>query len=148
MTAEIIESVEVAAPADQVFAAATDWARQGEWMFATRVRATRGGGHGTGAEIAARTGFGPFAFTDTMTITEWDPPRICRVRHTGTLVRGTAAFAVEPRADGSSVFIWSEILDLPLGRVGEWGFRLTRGTFVFFLRRSLRAFAVFAAERS
>jgi hypothetical protein len=32
---------------------------------------------------------GPAGFTDTMKITEWDPPRRCVVRHTGRAVRGT-----------------------------------------------------------
>lgn len=147
MTAEITERVRVADDPARVFAAATDWPGQREWVFATTVRPTVGDGHGVGDEIAARTGFGPLGFTDTMTITSWDPPRVCHVRHTGRLVRGTATFAVEPNDDGTSTFVWSEKLDLPLGRVGALGFAATRGVFTYFVRRSLRRFAAWAPQR-
>lgn len=147
MSERISEQVPVAAAPDQVFAAATDWPGQREWVFATTVRATRGPGRAVGDEISARTGWGPLGFTDTMTITTWDPPRECRVRHTGRLVRGTATFAVEENADGTSTFIWSEDLDLPLGRIGALGFRATRGVFSYFVRRSLRRFAAWSEGR-
>ncbi len=147
MSVQIAERVAVAGAPTDVFAAVTDWAGQREWIFATRTRATRGTGRATGDEISARTGFGPLGFTDTMVITEWDPPFRCRVRHTGRLVRGTALFEVVPAADGHSVFVWEEDLDLPLGVVGRLGFAATRGVFVYFVRRSLRRFARWAAER-
>ena len=147
MSAEITERIRVDAPAARVFAAATDWRAQREWVFATTVRPTRGVGNEAGDEISARTGWGPLGFTDTMTITTWDPPRSCRVRHTGRLIRGTATFAVEANDDGTGTFVWSEVLDLPLGRVGALGFRLTRGLFGYFVRRSLRRFAAWAPGR-
>ena len=74
MSANVSESVDVAKSAEDVFAALTDWSGQGDWMFATSVRPTRGYGRQDGDEITARTGVGPIGFTDTMTITEWDPP--------------------------------------------------------------------------
>jgi hypothetical protein len=147
MSSELVERVHVPASAERVFAAATDWPGQREWIFATTTVPTRGGGFSTGDEISARTGFGPIGFTDTMTITEWDPPRSCRVRHTGKVVRGTATFAVEPLADGTSIFVWSEQIDVPFGRLGALGFSATRGVFAYFVRRSLRRFAAFAVRR-
>lgn len=141
MSAVVRESVTVAAAADDVFAALTDWSGQGDWMFATSVRPTRGYGRQLGDEITARTGLGPLGFTDTMTITEWDPPRICRVRHTGKVVRGTAVFAVTPDSSSGSRVDWTEELELPFGRLGALGFAVGRPVFTFFVRLSLRRFA-------
>jgi hypothetical protein len=93
---------------DRVWQVAMDWSRQGEWIPATRVR----GGTGVGAQVTARTGVGPVGFTDTMVITEWDPPRRCAVTHTGRVVRGSGVFEVVAR-DGVSEFRWSELLEVP-----------------------------------
>ena len=147
MGAVLTAHVHVAAPADETFAAATDWPGQQEWVFATRVRPTLGTGHNLGDEIAARTGVGPLGFTDTMTITEWEPPRLCRVRHTGRLVRGIAVFDVRAETERSSVFTWTEDLELPFGRLGQLGFRLTEPVFRYFVQRSLDRFAVWAVNR-
>jgi uncharacterized protein YndB with AHSA1/START domain len=144
---KISVSVPVAASADAVFAAATDWPGQREWIFATNTVATRGDGKATGDEISARTGYGPFGFTDTMTITEWDPPRLCSVLHTGKVVKGTATFAVEADGPSASRFIWSEVVEAPFGRVGALGFRAIQGVFVFFLRLSLKRFVRWAEVR-
>ena len=135
--------VDVAAPVEATWAAATDWDRQGEWMLGTRVRGTERCGRGVGGGIRAVTGVGPVGFVDTMVITEWDPPRVCRVLHTGRVVRGTATFEVEERPGGST-FVWSERLELPLGRLGRLGWRLVGPAFVWGVRRSLRTFPRFA----
>jgi len=135
--------VDVAAPAERTFAAATDWGRQGEWMLGTRVRGTAQDGRGVGGGIEAVTGVGPLAFTDTMVITGWEPPHGTYVRHVGKIVRGTGAFEVVERPGGST-FVWSEQLDLPLGAVGALGFRLVRPVFLLGLRYSLRRFAAWA----
>jgi uncharacterized protein YndB with AHSA1/START domain len=137
--------VDVDAPAERTYAAATDWDRQGEWMLGTTVRGTAQGGRGVGGGIEARTGIGPLAFLDTMRITAWDPPRGAYVEHLGRLVRGTGAFEVRERPGGST-FVWSEQLDLPLGRVGALGFRVLRPLFVAGLRLSLGRFADWAAS--
>ena len=106
---EIVARVRVPADADRVWRTATDWSRQHEWVWATRVR----GGQGRGATVTGWTGLGPVGFTDTMVITEWDPPHRCVVEHTGRLIRGAGIFEV--RADGSdSEFSWTEDLVLPL----------------------------------
>ena len=78
------------ADAERVWQAVTDWSRQHEWIWATRVH----GGQGVGAAVTGRTGLGLVGFTDTMVITEWDPPRRCVVEHTGRLIRGAGIFEV------------------------------------------------------
>src|SRR5258708_2191567 len=97
-----------AAPAD-VWTLMTDGSRQHEWIWATRVR----GGQGLGATVVGWTGLGPVGFTDTMVISEWDPPLRCVVRHTGRMVRGYGTFEVIPVGEECDVR-WTEELELPL----------------------------------
>ena len=145
--AELVLSVDVDAPAGAVWAAVTDWSRQGEWVLATRVRPTYAGGQGVGARLEARTGLGPLSILDSMTITAWEPPYRCVVRHTGRVVRGAGAFEVAELSPGRSRFTWSEWLDLPLGRLGRAGFELVRPLVAASLRLSLRRFARWVVRR-
>jgi hypothetical protein len=145
--AEIVCSVDVAAPADDVWVAMTDWRRQGEWMLATTVTPTAADGRGVGGRIEAVTGAGPLAVRDSMEITHWQPPRRCLVRHTGRVIRGAGAFEVQPLGERRARFVWSEWLDLPLGRAGQVGFLLVRPLFVVGLRLSLRRFARWVVAR-
>lgn len=136
-TIEIAARVTVPAGPEEVWRAAMDWSRQREWIWATRVT----GGQGVGATVTGWTGIGPVGFTDTMVITEWDPPRRCVVQHTGRVVRGGGVFEII--GNGSPCeFRWIEDIELPrpaaLGRLAglliqpaaQWG-----------LRASLRRFA-------
>lgn len=131
----------VRAPAQRVWDAVVDWPAQGEWMLGTRVDVRRGDGESVGSEVAAFTGLGPLGFLDTMTITGWDPPRECRVDHTGRVVRGIGVFTVEPRGERECVFVWREELDLPLGALGRLGWPLARPGFLLGVRLSLRKLA-------
>lgn len=139
--------VDVAASANTTWAALVDWDQQGQWMLATKVHATEADGVGVGGGLAAFTGIGPVGFLDTMVITHWDPPRRCVVRHTGRVVRGLGIFEVHPRGEHRSLVVWSEELDLPLGALGRWGFRLVRPAFRAGVQYSLRRFARAAAAR-
>jgi hypothetical protein len=139
--AELVLTVDVAAPPEVTFAAATDWPRQGEWMLGTRVWATRGDGVGVGARITAFTGARGIGFTDPMEIVEWQPPRRCVVRHLGRVVRGAGAFEVEPRPGGASRLVWSEWLLPPGGLAGQYAFLLSRPVLAALVTRSLHRFA-------
>ena len=142
--ATLVLSVDVDAPVEQTWAAAVDWAGQSAWMLGTVVEPTAQGGRGVGGGIAAfsgvRLGRLRLGVRDTMVIERWDPPRVCVVRHTGRVVRGGGTFAVEPRPGGSR-FVWREDLDLPLGAVGQLGWRLLRPLFAAGVRLSLARFA-------
>ena len=105
----ITARIRIRAAPERVWQTAMDWSRQREWIPATTVQ----GGTGTGAEVAARTAVGPIGFTDTMIVTEWDPPRRCIVRHTGRVVRGGGIFEVVPAGDLSE-FRWTELVELPV----------------------------------
>ena len=145
---ELVERVAVEAPPERVWAALTDWTRQGEWMLATDVATVDGPAQGVGGRLAARTGLpmiGGFrlGFLDTMVITAWDAPRRVEVEHTGRLVRGPGIFEIEPRGE-QSTFVWTERLDLPYGVLGRVGWALVRPFALLGIRWSLRRFAAFA----
>jgi carbon monoxide dehydrogenase subunit G len=133
---EVSSRIVLPAAPEQVWPAVVDWAGQHQWMLGTRVH----GSHGLGATVVARTGIGPLAFTDTMVISDWDPPRRCVVRHTGRVVRGAGIFEVTPRGPGCE-FRWTEQLDLPLAAVGRLGWRLARPLAQRGMDISLRRFA-------
>ena len=146
MSTDLNLTVDVAADPDVTWRAATDWARQGEWMLGTTVSVTGGDGRSVGSTLAARTGAGPLGFTDTMEITEWDEAaRRCVVLHTGRVVRGGGVFSVTAAPGGGSVFHWAEMLDLPLGALGRFGWPVVRPAFVGGVKLSLRRFAEFCA---
>lgn len=141
--AELTLSVDIDAPVGDVWAAAVDWDRQHEWMVGTTVT----GGHGAGARLRAFTGWRGYGVNDPMTITTWDPPHRCVVRHDGHVVKGSAAFEVLPLGDGRARFVWTEWLVLPFGLLGEVGYLLLRPLILAPLRRSLRQFAAFVSTR-
>lgn len=144
--AELVESIEIPASQQAVWEAVVDWPGQREWMLLTDVRATSAQSEGVGTELAAFTGVWKLGFLDTMTVTEWDPPRRCVVLHTGRVVRGTAAFEVESVTSTTSRFIWTEWVELPFGALGRLGWPVAK-LFVaagvrFSLRRLRRAVGV------
>lgn len=141
---ELTVPVDVDAPADAVWRTVTDWPAQGDWMLGTRVEVVGGGeGRHLGAELRAFTGIGRLGFLDTIEVAEWDPPRRCVVRHTGKVVRGDGVFEVVPLGPDRARFLWSELLDLPLGALGRLGWPVVRPVFragvVASLRRMARA---------
>ena len=138
--------VDVNAPPETVFAAATDWERQGEWILATTVCVRHGDGRSVGSEVEAVTGIRGLGVTDRMQITVWESPVRCEVRHLGRVVRGTGIFAVQPRGHGGATFEWTEQLELPLGAVGRLGATLVWPVFGWGLQRSLDRFADFCQD--
>lgn len=134
-------TVDIQAPAIDVWNAVTNWQAQGKWMMATAVTSLDGDGHAVGARLEAFTGIGKIGFLDTMHITTWEPPKRCDVLHTGKVVRGTGTFVVVPIHDHACRFEWSEDLDLPLGIVGKVGFLLVKPLFLLGIKKSLAKFA-------
>jgi polyketide cyclase/dehydrase/lipid transport protein len=107
---EVTVRVPTSASVQDAWAAMTDWSRQRDWMLGTRVYVVAGDGHSVGSRLLGFTGLLDIGFADLLEITEWEPPRRCRVRHAGKLLRGWAEFAVEP---GASIR-WTECLESPL----------------------------------
>lgn len=138
--AHVSLDVSIDAPVERVFEAFSQWGEQGRWMLGTAVEVRRGDGRSVGSELAAWTGAGPAGFWDTMVITRWEPPYRVDVEHTGRVVRGTGTMEVVALPGGRSRFVWSEDLDLPLGRAGRLGWPVARPAFLAGVRRSLQAF--------
>lgn len=138
---EVTVRVEVRAPRPAVFAAATAWERQSDWVAFTRVRVVRGDGRSVGSVVDAFTGIGRFGFLDTMEIVRWNPPCQVDVVHIGRVVRGPGSFVFEELSDGRAVMLWQEWLHLPFGRFGRLVWPLVRLGAGLGLGRSLRAFA-------
>ncbi|WP_433871468.1 SRPBCC family protein [Saccharopolyspora sp. CA-218241] len=136
--AEVRVSVPVAADPETVWAVATDWPRQGEWMLGTEV-SVLGGSGGTGTELLAVTGYRGVGAVDRMRVVEFEPPRICRVRHEGGLIVGEGGFEVVRCGNLASTFAWWERLELPTGTGPLWP--AVRPALRWGLRRSLRTFA-------
>jgi hypothetical protein len=145
---DVVLSVEVGASAGTTWLALTDWTRQGEWLLATEVRVVEGNGRSVGSKLAAFTGFGALGFTDTMEITNWEPPVRCGVRHVGKVVKGTGVFQVHDKGPQRSTFVWAENLTLPFGLIGKLGWPVTKPVFTLGLRHSLEKFARFAESYS
>nr|WP_263254048.1 SRPBCC family protein [Saccharopolyspora rosea] len=140
---EIRIGVPVDAPPEVVWAAATDWDRQGEWMLGTEVQASAGSG-GLGTRLVAVTGIRGIGVVDRMEVVEWSPPRRCRVRHVGEIVSGEGGFDVIRCGNAASTFVWWERLVPPFGAGVLWP--VVRPAFAWGLRRSLDAFAEFCRE--
>ncbi len=147
---ELRVSVDVQASPEAVFAGLTDWARQGEWMPGTTVKATKGDGSAVGDEIVARTALpgplGRLGFDDPMRITGWERPKRCEVLHLGRVVRGTGVFEVAPLPSGAR-YTWIEWVDAPFGKVGEFVLRLGRRPTELALKVALRRFARWVERR-
>lgn len=141
-------AIDVDAPPDVVWSVVTDWPAQRHWVPATTVHVVVGDGRSVGSQLIAFTGLADLGLQDHMEITVWEPPRRCRVRHLGRLVRGHAEFAVEPRGEHGSRFVWTELIDPPFGVLGRVGLPLVRPVFRAGLRRAapkLRALCAAAA---
>ncbi|MCO8273950.1 SRPBCC family protein [Actinoplanes sp. TRM 88003] len=104
---------EVQAPAAEVWAALVDWPRHGRWAPMTTVRTVTDRADGVGAGFTARTGIGPLAFDDPMTVVVWEPPHgdrlgRCEVTKSGRVVHGRAWFSVTPLPGPRCRVVWFE----------------------------------------
>jgi hypothetical protein len=110
-------SLDVNAPASRVWAELVDWNKHADWAPLTTVRITSPRPDGIGAAFVARTGLGPLAFDDPMTVVHWQPPAgddagdaagRCDVQKSGRVVHGKAWFVVTPLPGQRSRVVWSE----------------------------------------
>src|SRR6266516_6847205 len=140
---ELSVSMEVRAPVDRVWAALTDWDRQGRWTLGTRVRGTVQDGRGFGGEIEAVTGIGRLRILDKMRVA----PLGAAARLPGDALRRAGAGhrrvrrTRAPRRRHRGVV---RTLDLPLRLLGRLGWPAIRPAVRWGLTRSLRRFARWA----
>jgi uncharacterized protein YndB with AHSA1/START domain len=138
---------DIAAPAVEVFGAATDWAGQGRWIPLTRVRVVRGDGRSPGSVIEAFTGIGRVGVLDVLEIARFEAPHTVEIVHTGRWLRGPAEFRFAPAPGGGTRFGLREWLQLPGGRAGRLAWALARPLFTAGARRSLAVFARLVEDR-
>ncbi|GAA2702216.1 SRPBCC family protein [Actinoplanes palleronii] len=110
---QFVVTQQVRAPAATVWAVLVDWPRHGDWAPLTSVRVTSADATGVGAAFVARTGIGPLAFDDPMTVTRWHPPSgdepgRCEIVKRGRVVLGTAWFSVVPLPGDRCRVDWGE----------------------------------------
>jgi len=121
-----VASVDVAAPAGDVWRLMTDWPAHGRWVPLTRVSVLTPLAGGVGARFVGRSslavvGLDVLGFDDPMQVTAWQPPDgsqpgRCEVRKLGRVVTGTAAFDVVtlPPQDGRPLtrVVWEEDIEI------------------------------------
>ena len=94
----------------------TNWPAHGEWIPLTKMIILHVGSEpGLGDKFIGRTGIGPIAFDDVMTVTQFEAPGthgFCEVTKSGRLIKGSASFEVKS-IDGATVVIWVEDIPLP-----------------------------------
>ena len=142
---DVTITIPIAAPADVVFDAMTDWARQSSWMLATDVRPVGPQRRAVGDRLEAFTGLktplGGLGFLDTMVVADWVPGRSVTVVHTGRVVQGTGTFAVTPRSKDLCELAWSENLRIPGGAAGRLQWLIISPFSRWAVRYSLQRFA-------
>ena len=101
-------SLVIKAPIEKVWASLADWESQGDWMLQTKVKVTSQIRAGVGTSIAAFTGIGKIGIMDYMSVTTWQPPNICDVVHTGSIIKGTGRFELTQLNAQTTRLVWSE----------------------------------------
>lgn len=136
--ASIVSTVHIAAPLDEVWAAASTLESHTEWMvdaesidFETRQR------QGVGTRMVVETRVGPLRTSDRMEVTEWEEGRAIGVRHSG-LISGEGRFELTPMAGGTR-FTWTESLTFPWWLGGGLTAWVTRPVLGWIWRRNLTA---------
>jgi uncharacterized protein YndB with AHSA1/START domain len=106
-------SLEIEAPIQRVWDELANWEKQSDWMLQTKVWVTSKIQSGVGTQISALTGIKSFGILDTMEVTNWQPPHICDVIHTGRVIRGTGRFELTAIDGARTRFDWSEEVIAP-----------------------------------
>ncbi len=118
---EVVTSVRIARPRQDVWDVLADVQRQPEWMKdALSIEMLTDGPMRVGSTMKVPTQIGPFRTTDVMEVTAYDPPERWTVVHRG-MVTGEGTFTLR-EIDGSSTDVqWRERLAAPLGVLGRIG---------------------------
>lgn len=116
-------AVEIAAPVEQVWEEAVDFASHAEWMKdAVSIRFEGKRRREPGAVLLIETKVGPFRTVDRFEVTAVEPMRLIEGRHTG-LFTGEGRFELTPLTAGRTLFVWRERIRFPLrfgGAAGAW----------------------------
>ena len=116
------------APPEVVWSHLEDIASHIEWMAdAVSIEFLTAQRSGNGTRFACKTRVGFMSTTDLMEITEWSPPRVMGVRHSGA-VSGEGRFELHATgpAGESTTMVWHERLLFPWWLGGPLGATLAR----------------------
>lgn len=140
VTPDVVVSIDVPAPVEEVWAEAARVADHVEWMAdAHRLDFLSEQRDGVGTRVEVETRFGPLRTTDVMEFTAWDPPHRMAVRHDG-LFTGTGEFRFAPAGPRTTTMTWRERIEFPWyfgGPLGAWA---AKPVFGWVWRRNLRRF--------
>jgi uncharacterized protein YndB with AHSA1/START domain len=137
---EVTVKIIVNAPAERVFAAFTNWERQGDWIPFTQVRVAEGDG-GPGSLIVAVTAVGKAVLRDEMRVDKVDPPFEVRVVHCGRWLRGPGVMRCTPLGGDRTQMVWHEWFQLPAGMAGQVAWPVLWPGSKLSLRYALKRFA-------
>ena len=104
-------------PPQEVWDELVDWSGHAAWIPMTRVDVESVEPTAVGARFTATTGLGPLALPDRMEVVrcDWDDAASagdCEVSKLGPVLRGRAAFTVEPDGEGTALH-WIEDVTVP-----------------------------------
>ena len=120
-------SVDIAAPLEEVWAEAIDFACHAEWMKdACAIRFEGDQREGVGTVLLIETQVGPFRTVDRFEITEVVPMVSVAGQHAG-IFTGEGRFELSSPEPGRTRFAWREWIRFPWyfgGPVGAWAGRL------------------------
>ncbi|MEX2561722.1 MAG: SRPBCC family protein [Nitriliruptoraceae bacterium] len=113
---------EVLAPPHVVWDVLTTWELQPRWMLdAIDIEVLTAERAGVGVTIKCPTRLLGFKVNDVMRVTAWEPAVRLEVEHLGRIITGSGAFEMEALPGDATRMVWWEVVDPPLGRLGEWG---------------------------
>lgn len=123
--ARVETAVFIRRPAAAVWQTLVDWEGQARWMRDARsVVVLTPQRQGEGVIVRCRTDLGVgVVVTDDMLVTDWVPEARIGVRHLGRLIRGYGGFELHPVGARGTWFVWWEVIEAPLGRLGELALR-------------------------
>lgn len=131
-------SIEIAAPRDEVWKYAADFASHAEWMAdAASIDFMTDEREGPGTTMAVETRVGPLRTTDIIEVVEVEPPHRIAVTHKG-LFTGSGEFRLEPLGPVKTRFTWHEELRFPWYLGGPVGERIARPILSAIWRGNLR----------
>lgn len=116
---KVASSIDLPCPPAEAWQALTGWERQADWMLDADhvdVLSERRDGVGVRLDVHTRL-FQVPAFTETMEVVAWDPPRRLEIVH-GPPVRGHGTWTLEPFGVGTR-FTWTEEVELGVPLVGS-----------------------------
>ena len=113
---------EIAAPRQVVWDVLTRWEEQPRWMLdAKAVEVLTPARSGAGVTLRCPTNLLGVTVEDVMRVTRYEEPSVLEVTHLGRIITGHGGFVLADDGPERTRLTWWEVVDPPLGRLGEIG---------------------------